>query len=335
MLRFLFSFLLFAVTPPGATSPTELRRADLMSALHRGGYTVVLRHARTDHSSKETQGSVPKERSEQRNLTEQGINDAKLMRVVFNKYGIKFAEIISSPMFRAVETAQYAAGQPTAITMDLRVYPSTPAQAAIVAAAPKPGTNRLIVTHHFVLESQIPGINPGDIGESEAAVIRRTEEGKVELVGRITLGDWETLAGVASSSNGGANSGVSEYSTAQPQSASNGSAGVPDTDAGRLALAYIAAFNSGDTARMHSFIETYLRVDPARPMEARLKSYSAFYERFAPLVLTTGHTSDSDGLSLAAKSKQGDLRVVVKMSPEQPGRLQSVTFMGTDGGGHR
>jgi len=40
-------------------------------------------------------------------------------------------------------------------------------------------------------------------------------------------------------------------------------------------------------------------------------------------------------LSLAAKSKQGELRVVVKMSPEQPGRLQSVTFMGNDGGGHR
>ena len=40
-----------------------------------------------------------------------------MMGVVFRKYGITFAEIISSPMYRTVETAEMAAGTPTAITM--------------------------------------------------------------------------------------------------------------------------------------------------------------------------------------------------------------------------
>jgi hypothetical protein len=54
----------------------------------------------------------------------------------------------------------------------------------------------LLVTHHFVIEQLAPGIKPGDVGESEAAVVRPTGDGHVALVGRITLGDWERLAGV-------------------------------------------------------------------------------------------------------------------------------------------
>src|SRR5262249_58631785 len=103
-----------------------------------------------------------------------------------------------SQMVRTRETAECAAGT-DAISMALRVFPTTDETAAIVAAAPKPGTNRLLVTHHFVIEKLVPGIKPGDVGESEAAVVRPTGDGKVALVGRITLGDWERLAGVPQS----------------------------------------------------------------------------------------------------------------------------------------
>ena len=131
---------------------------------------------------------MPKERSAQRNLTDEGIRDAALMGVVFRKYGISFAEIISSPMYRTVETAEMAAGTPTKITMDLRSIPSTVEQAALIKTPPKPGTNRLLITHHFVIETHVPGIKPGDIGESEAVVVRHVN-GTIELAGRITLED--------------------------------------------------------------------------------------------------------------------------------------------------
>jgi hypothetical protein len=64
---------------------TELRREELMSALRNGGYTVLLRHARTDRSFNEVREYVPKERSAQRNLTDDGVRDAALMGVVFRK----------------------------------------------------------------------------------------------------------------------------------------------------------------------------------------------------------------------------------------------------------
>ena len=171
----------------------ELRRAPLMTALRSGGYTVILRHARTDRSFQEERSYVPKDRSAQRNLTDEGVRDAALMGVVFRKYHVSFAEIISSPMFRSVETAEMAAGRPET-TMVLRTFPSTPEQAALIARPPKPGTNRLLVTHHFVIETHVPGISPGEIGESEAVVVRHTAAGKVEIVGRITLDDWRALA---------------------------------------------------------------------------------------------------------------------------------------------
>ena len=77
--------------------------------------------------------------------------------------------------------------------MALRVFPSTAEQAALVSAPTPSGTNRLLVTHHFVIETHVPGIKPGDIGESEAVVVRPTANGKLELIGRITLSDWEAL----------------------------------------------------------------------------------------------------------------------------------------------
>ena len=98
---------------------TELRREKLMDALRSGGYTVLLRHARTDRAFNEQRDPVPTARQDQRNLTDDGIKDAALIGVVFRKYGIQFAEIVSSPMYRTVETAEYSVDKPTSTTMAL------------------------------------------------------------------------------------------------------------------------------------------------------------------------------------------------------------------------
>ena len=41
----------------------------------------------------------------------------------------------------------------------------------------------MLVTHHFVIERNVPGITPGQIGEGEAVVVRATRGGGVRLVG--------------------------------------------------------------------------------------------------------------------------------------------------------
>jgi phosphohistidine phosphatase SixA len=308
----------------------ELRGEDLMKALSTGGYTILLRHARTDRSFQEAIGTIPVERSAQRNLSADGVRDAALMGVVLRKYHIPIGEIIASPMFRARETAEMAAGTPT-ISMALRVFPSTDEQAALVAVAPKARTNRLLVTHHFVIEKHVPGIAPGEIGESEAAIVRRTPDGHVAYVGRITLADWERLAGVpaqaAQSAPAAAPAPATTYGPAEP------SPTIPNTPAGQLAQRYISAFSSGDATRMREFIESSLIPNPDRPTELRLKTFTESFERFGPLTVTGIRASSAEEISVNVRAKSGDFIVTTKVAPDHPGRAASITI-GTLAGGH-
>jgi phosphohistidine phosphatase SixA len=321
--------LAVAIATPDST---ELRREALMTALRSGGYTVILRHARTDRSFQEERSYVPKERSAQRNLTDEGIRDAALMRVVFRKYGVTFSEIISSPMYRTVETAELAVGTPTTITMVLRSIPSTPEQAALIKTPPKHGTNRLLVTHHFVIETHVPGIEPGEIGESEAAVVRHTKDGNVELVGRITLDDWSVLANPSgaearapTTTAGG--DGAPYIPHAQPANgAATASVEIPDTHAGHLAREYIAAFNSGNPEKMRAYIESYMVQNPSRSTEERLGTYATFFEQHGPLSVQTVERSASTEIILGMRSKRGSFRLTVTSSEAQPMRASSVTF---------
>ena len=71
------SAITFAAGVASATlDSAELRREDLMTALRTGGYTVILRHARTDRSFQEQIGAIPEKRAEQRNLSDDGFRDA-------------------------------------------------------------------------------------------------------------------------------------------------------------------------------------------------------------------------------------------------------------------
>ena len=320
----LISSIVVLTSLASPSAPPELRRDSLMEALRSGGYTIILRHARTDRSIpvKETPSYTPKDRADQRNLTDDGVRDAKLIGAVLRKYRIPIGEIVSSPLYRTVETAELAVGKPTRTTMDLRVFPSTADQAALVAAPVKAGSNRLIVTHHFVIETHVPGIRPGDIGESEAAVVRSTADGKVELVGRITLSDWHTLGGVASPAP--ANAGQQRATTAV------GAGLTPE----QIARAYIAAFNAGRPA-MRDFIESHLLVNPERPTDARLKTYDELFGSHGPLTLEMVHSADATEAAFEMKSKQGNFQLVVKAADGQPGRAASVSFRVPHFGGHR
>ena len=313
------------ITP--AEDTAQVRRQDLMNKLRSGGYTVLLRHARTDYSVQETPGTIPAERSAQRNLSDDGIRDAALMGVVFRKYGVSFAEVISSPMYRTVETAEMAAGKPVT-TMDLRVFPATPAQAALVAKAPKPGTNRLLVTHHFVIETHVPGVKPGDVAESEAAVVRHTQDGKLQLVGIIKLDDWKALA----------NPGYGTTPTPPPSRASEPKldarpVAFPDTRAGRTLRGYVAAFNSGNAGQMRAFIESSFVPSPERPTDERMKTFARLLEDYGTLQPVSVDSSSAERVTMGVTSKRGTLLVTLRLSPSDTMRVASLTFA-VPGGGH-
>jgi len=315
----------------------DLRGEELMKALRQGGYTILLRHARTDWSFKEDVAAVPVERSAQRNLSADGVRDAALMGLVFKRYQIPIGEIIASPMFRTRETAEYAAGSP-AISMALRVFPTTDETAALVAASPKHGTNRLLVTHHFVIEKLVPGINPGDIAESEAAIVRPTGDGHVSLVGKIKLADWEQLLGVAPQSKAATSAGdaVSKPYAGAPIAPAGATIGpdIPDTPAGQLARAYLDAFNSPDSTRMRTLVERSLLPNPARTTEARMETWRKTFAMLGPLTVIGVRSSTPNELVLDVRSRGGNLTLTTVVSADQPSRASSITIGGTIQGSH-
>jgi phosphohistidine phosphatase SixA len=327
MLRLFASLALAAHIATPVEDTAKARREDLMAKLRTGGYSVLMRHARTDYSVQEPQGTMPAERSAQRNLSDDGIRDAALMGVVFRKYGISFAEIISSPMFRTVETAEMAAGKPKT-TMALRVIPSTPEQEALIKTAPKPGTNRLLVTHHFVIEKHVPGVKPGGVGESEAAVVSHAADGTIQLVGIIKLDDWKALAnpgsGVAPTAAPAA--GVGHGAPPPAPKPSGLPAVIPNTTVGTLVRGYVAAFNSGDVNTMRKFVESSLIVNPERSTDERLKSYLKLFEDHGALSLVSVDSASATKVTLGMRSKRGTLSLTLAASDADPMRAASVTF---------
>src|SRR5215211_5855046 len=175
------------LTPP----PNGLLPADsMMVELRKGGYTILWRHTATDYSTRDVPGAT--ERSQQRNLTAQGALDAEIIGRLLKLRGVPIGEVLASPMFRTRETAERAFGR-TDVTMLLRTEQASAEERQLMLTPPAPGTNRVLVTHHFIIERNAPGIRPGDIVEGEAAVVR-VNAGVLETVGIFKMADWRRLA---------------------------------------------------------------------------------------------------------------------------------------------
>jgi phosphohistidine phosphatase SixA len=298
-------------TAAGVRDRTEVPADSLIKAMRHGGYVVMMRHARTDWTTKDAAVYTNTDRSTQRNLTEQGIADAKLIGQIMKRFAIPFGEIVSSPMLRTIETAEYGFGKPTT-TMALRSFEVTPEQREVVLKAPPPGTNRVLVTHHFIIERYAPGIRPGDINESEAAVLR-VRDGQLELVGRFKLDDWNRLAG-------------NQVSVSAPS---------PAGSAKKLLSAYIQAYNGGEGA-MRKFLEGSMVENPDRPMEARLATYKTLYTDYGPVTSDATATETGNEATTKVQTKQGELTIKIVLDAGDPTKAKSVTLsrLGT-GAGHR
>jgi phosphohistidine phosphatase SixA len=309
---------------------TELKPDSLLKVLKQGGYTLVLRHARTDMTSVDEQGYSNSDRTTQRNLSGAGVADAKAIGRVMKAAGIPFGEILSSPMFRTMETAQMAFGEPTATPL-LRAQQQTPEQRALFTQAAAPGTNRAIVTHHFLIETYVPGITPGAIGESEAVVIRTGSDGKIVRVGRFKLTDWAKLpGGTAATPAAFVGHGPGGGGQLTPPDAS---AGVTPfvwtaTPATKIAGLYLHSFNSGDEAQMRTFIEKSLLVDANRPTEARLETWRSMFKEHGPITIVGTVSASATEATVRAKSRRGEFNVIVTVSPTDAERASSIRIVG-------
>ena len=287
-----------------ANPPDSLLSADsLLVALRAGGYTIVWRHGVTDRSVQEPMAYETTPRFQQRNLTDRGIADAKAVGILFKSRGIPIGEVLSSPMFRTRETAEYAFGHVESTPL-LRRVDTSPEQLRLIAAEPAAGTNRVLVTHHFVIEHNVPGIKPGQIAEGEAVVVRATGGNGLRTIGIFKMADWQRL------------SARMEKAPALLEAPQN--AAIAE---------YLKTFNSGDATRMRQFYERFVVPNPARTMDERMEVYDQIKGDLGTLSIVSAEPVEANRVAVKAQSSVGPpATITFTTEAVAPYRLVTISF---------
>jgi len=178
-----------------AWGPASPSVGDVLKPLRTGGYVIVFRHGATFSDQAGTDPLHLDNVVNQRQLNDKGRADAKAVGDAFRGARVPIGKSYSSRFQRAVETARLIGGKERQAKLDvfeggLAVTPdennrATQALRALVAPAPDPGTNTLIVTHK-------PNILDA-FGKDWFEVFKPEGKG-FALVARIQIGQWTTAA---------------------------------------------------------------------------------------------------------------------------------------------
>ena len=178
-----------------------LSGAALVSALKRGGYVLVMRHASSPAQPPDAAHADAGNRTRERQLDETGRATSIAMGKAIKALGIPIGEVFTSPTYRAIETARLAQF-PTAVTRPelgdrgKSMQAIGPADAewlrTRVMEQPPRGTNAVVITHQPNITAAFPAIAPVP-GDGEMLVFRPDRTGGT-LVGRIRIDEWPRLA---------------------------------------------------------------------------------------------------------------------------------------------
>ena len=201
VLGLLAAFSSVVLSAPSGVPDQEhaLSGESLAAALKRGGYVIYFRHADTGPAYLE-QGVDLKRCETQRNLNDNGREEAKLIGAQFRKLNIPVGEVLASEFCRCRETADLAFGRHklepllTGVSRSVEAAPrrerAIAALKKMLAATPPPGTNTVLVSHGFNLWDA-EGFHLGTQGE--AAIYKPDGQGGYALVARLLPRDWGEL----------------------------------------------------------------------------------------------------------------------------------------------
>jgi prolyl oligopeptidase len=189
------------LTAPLDLGAQPLGGTALVSALREGGYVIVMRHASSPREAPAKAEAAPGNVDLQRQLDQAGLASAAAMGTALKRLGIPVGQVLSSPTFRAIQTAkQLDLGAPVPVEelgdggQNMRADTEGRRSAWLreKAAEPPPaGTNRLLITH-------VPNL-AGAFGDAAAgmtdgeSLIVKPERGKGEVVARVKIADWSKL----------------------------------------------------------------------------------------------------------------------------------------------
>ena len=197
-----FAAGLFAMFGSIGPRPAMADDKDLAQALRAGGLVIVLRHGATFADQVDAKPIDFDNVAAQRNLNDNGKAAAVALGDAFRQIGVPVGKAYTSRFNRAYETATIAGFTDIEKTADLTegglvVSPNennrrADAMRKLLATAPKPGTNTIIITHRPNILDAL-GKDWFDVKEGEASIFK-PEGDKYRLVARVQMEDWPKLA---------------------------------------------------------------------------------------------------------------------------------------------
>jgi phosphohistidine phosphatase SixA len=183
----------------GAVQTPPVFADALVASLTRGGYVLVMRHASSPGEAPDKQSANSDNVGLERQLDEAGRTGSSAMGNALRALKIPVGEVLSSPAYRALETARFAR------LANARPHPElgdrgqsmqgvTEADGAWLRGRarqlPK-GTNTIIVTHMPNIARAFP--EWGAVDEGEVVVVGSDGAGEARAVGRIGIDEWSRL----------------------------------------------------------------------------------------------------------------------------------------------
>jgi broad specificity phosphatase PhoE len=212
-IRLLMLCVMFALLPVVAFAQPGAAEPGWLESMRLGGYVIVLRHGLTganaamdamaNPSRKVDPMSAPATTSGERQLSEQGRAQAKLVGEMMRKLKVPVGLVMTSPLQRAVDTGTLLGFGETVSSPDLAEAGSAlppeenkrraDALRRLVSRHPPADNNAVIVTHKpNILEAF--GQDWSEVREGEASVFEPDGKGGYKFIVRIRADEWNGLA---------------------------------------------------------------------------------------------------------------------------------------------
>jgi broad specificity phosphatase PhoE len=163
----------------------------LWSLLKGGGQVVLIRHAITTPGAGDPPGMSLDDCSTQRNLTDEGREDARRVGQAFRSRGIPVERVLSSPWCRCLETARLAFREPEVWAPLSNLFGRSQhrdqqvREMRTVIGTPRTGGNVILVSHGSTIVA-LTGVHPAP---AEMVIVTPQGEGRFTVVDRLSAGD--------------------------------------------------------------------------------------------------------------------------------------------------
>jgi phosphohistidine phosphatase SixA len=187
--------LLLATTSLAAQT---LPRAELAVKLRQGGLVIVMRHASSPRELPDAATANPDNTTRERQLDAAGRRDASAMGAALKRLGIPVSEVLSSPTYRALETArQIDAGKARVVEQLGNEGMAATGEAGTAwllgEVTRKTGSgNRLLITHGPNISGAFRE-HAGGMTEGEALIFDPRGANGPVMVQRIRIEEWAGL----------------------------------------------------------------------------------------------------------------------------------------------